>query len=176
MCVLQLFHRGQNNNHCAYSLMGISQMAMPFLSCSVPSFPCGRPPPHCGHSPAKVFRVNMSELWLKQPKQDFIQIFRNRGLCLIILLKLGADLSHHFLVLSSSPKRSKQEPEWLLGDQTVLASTATGAQSEVGELPRAMHALPLPSPPPPPPHPHYWKPCRLYGGLYFLYTVKQSVA
>ena len=124
--------------------MGISQMAMPLLSCSVPFFPCGRPPPHCGHSPAKGFRVNMSELWLKQPKQDFTQIFRNRGLCFIILLKLGANLSHHFLALSSLPKRSKQEPEWPLGDRTVLTSTATGAQREVGELPRAMHALPLP--------------------------------
>ena len=86
----------------------------------------------------------MSELWLKQPKQDFTQIFRNRGLCFIILLKLGANLSHHFLALSSSPKRSKQEPEWPLGDRTVLTSTATGAQREVGELPWAMHALPLP--------------------------------
>ena len=58
-------------------------------STSVPSFPRGWPPPHCGHSPTKGFRVNLSELWLKQPIQDFTQIFSNRGICLLILLKLG---------------------------------------------------------------------------------------
>ena len=66
----------------------ITAMAVSLLSCPFPSFLCGRPPPDSGHSPTQGFRVNRSELWPRQPRQDFTQISRNRSICLTILLKL----------------------------------------------------------------------------------------
>lgn len=78
---------------------------------------------------------------------------------------MGANLSHHLPALLSSPKRSKQEPEWPLGGQTVPTSRAAGAQSEVGELPPG-HARPAFAP-------HCCNPCRLYCRLRFLPTIRQ---
>lgn len=85
---------------------GISQMAISLLSSLSSPSPCGWPPLDSGHRATQGFRFNMSDLWLRQPRQEFTEIFRNRGVYLMDLIELGKICHITFLNFPTCLKRT----------------------------------------------------------------------
>lgn len=109
-------------------------MAISFLSCPFSSSPCGWPPLDSGHSTTQGFSFNMSDLWLRQPRQEFTQMSRKRGTSLIVLIELGK--SHiTFLNFSTCLIRTNKNLSARWEVTTVPASQTVDASGKRGELP-----------------------------------------